>query len=195
MEYTQLYGYEGHGSSGAFGIKVMIAGTKLPDLESDSIRAEVYKAAQKIESVVRAAALAADPDAMAEAARERAALIGLFEGPIFVEEIPNGYCSQWCCKHRPWFVVTTSVGRFTIGPRKRVISIDWKDTVGTGTAEKLFASENVTKGEKSIHAWSLNDAARYIDAVMASAQNLRLTPGDELAELNEIDAKHPASDA
>ena len=105
------------------------------------------------------------------AAEEKVAILALFPGTPFVEEIPNGYCSQYCCKHLPWFIVTTQVGRVKIGWRKRVIQIDWSETRNTKNSEELFAKEDVTKEAKMIHAWSYEDAKRYLEAIIASALN------------------------
>ena len=91
--------------------------------------------------------------------------------PIYIEEIPNGYCNRACCRHLPWFIVTTTVGRIKIGWRKRVIEIDWSDTKGTAEAETLFAAEDVTKGTRYIHAWSVEKAKSYVAAIMSSRVN------------------------
>lgn len=107
---------------------------------------------------------------MKQAKEEKEKLLSLFPDKSFVLEIPNGYCSDWCCKHLPWFTVTTKVGPITIGWRKRVISIDWKQTVRTKTSNELFAKEDVTKEYKLIHAWSYEDAKRYVNAIINSVE-------------------------
>lgn len=84
------------------------------------------------------------------------------EQPIFVKDIPNGYCSQACCEHLPWFEVTTTIGVFKIGWRKRVIVIDWFGTYIQSSAKRLFPEEDVTKRDKIIHAWSYEKARDYI---------------------------------
>ena len=67
--------------------------------------------------------------------------------------------------------MTTKVGRFIIGWRKRVINIDWADTVGTGDGTKLFAGEDTTVGTKYVHAWDLDKARKYVAAIIQSAEN------------------------
>lgn len=166
--YRSLYFSESMGSAGSFGIDIRIAGLLPDDLTIDPISNAAYDAARKIEAEVRAAVIADDPKAKAEAAQERATLLALFPAPIFVETIPNGYNLDWHSRHLPWFVVTTTVGRFTIGWRKRVISIDWTQTVGTADSKTLFAAEDVTKEAKLIHAWSLDKAREYIAAIISS---------------------------
>jgi len=167
MEKKQLYSSKSVGSYGAFEIEISVGATNLPDLSSRDITWAADRAANSIMAAIMEAVIQKDEKAMLQKATGRLELVGLFPEPIFVEEIPNGYCSDWCCKHLPWFVVTTRLGRFKIGWRKRVIEIDWTDTVGTQTAEVLFAKEDVTKEKRLIHAWSIEDAKRYVDAIFA----------------------------
>lgn len=129
-------------------------------------RIALYSAADAIKSAFMKARIARDPECAKAAERERAGLLGLFTAPIFVEEIPNGYCKQWCCAHLPWFRVTTKKGIIELGWRKRVIQIEWHKDVA-GNAKELFPAEEVTKGENYIHAWSLEDAQRYINLILA----------------------------
>lgn len=166
---NQLYKEESLGTYGSFEIEINVGATKLPDLKQEAIRCAVYDAVKLLKSAVMAAVVNDNPDAQKRKENQRRDLLAFFQEPIHVEEIPNGYCSDWCCRHLPWFVVTTKIGHFTIGWRKRVIHIDWKATVGTKTAAELFPSENVTKDDCSIHAWSFEDARRYIETIMASA--------------------------
>lgn len=168
MNYITLYKSESYGLNGHFGLEIKVTAQDLPDLQLDSIRKAKNTAVKLIESSIRQEIKAKNKETPAEIAKNKE-LLTVFSTPIFVEEIENGYCSDWCCAHLPWFVVTTKVGRFTIGWRKRVISIDWNDTVGTDTAIVLFEDEDVTKGLMSIHAWSTEDAKRYIDTIISSA--------------------------
>lgn len=108
-----------------------------------------------------------DPESKKKAEKDKADIIALFSGrEIFVEEIENGYCSDYCCKHLPWFVVTTVKGRIKIGWRKRVINITWDESTIEETAENLFPDEDVTKFDKTIHAWGYEKAKEYIDLLL-----------------------------
>jgi hypothetical protein len=78
--------------------------------------------------------------------------------------IPNGYCSRPCHSYLPWFIFHTPDGDIEIGWRKRVISIDWKENFKPFSME-LFKSEEVTKGIRSIHAWSREKAHEYLKKV------------------------------
>lgn len=153
-------------SYGEFAIEINVGATNLPALESEAIREAADKAASMVKKAVMAAIVRSTPEAIERAKEERDQLVGLFNVLVFVEEIPNGYCSDWCCEHKPWFVVTTPQGKFKIGWRKRVIQIEWDGVTNSKTAEAIFANENVTKGERMIHAWSLEDARRYIEIVL-----------------------------
>jgi hypothetical protein len=166
MKYVTLHKEESFGFNGYLGIEIKIAASNLPDLEQDQIRSATRSASEKVVSAVRLAIKAADPTTSTKTAENKKLISDVFSSMIFVDEIENGYCNDWCCSHLPWFIVTTEIGRFTIGWRKRVISIDWSQTVGTKTAEELFADEDVTKGEKSIHAWSVEKAKSYIDKII-----------------------------
>lgn len=170
--YKTLYGFESLGSIGELGVRIDVAGSCLPDLETKSLKSKAYEAADLIKEEITALIKANDPNEKHRAEEERRSILSVFPEHIYVEEIPNGYCNQACCRHLPWFIVTTKVGHFEIGARKRVISIDWKKTKGTKSAEDLFPKEDVTKGEKSIHAWSIEDARRYVAAVIESASAL-----------------------
>jgi len=160
--YVRLASRESVGGHGSLGIRITVAGSNMPDLEQDEIWSAADKAINLIESAINVARIAKDPDAQEFARRQRDDIIGLFNGPIYIEAIPNGYCDRYCCKHLPWFIVTTPVGRIKIGWRKRVISIDWTDTRGTKTADELFSSEDVTKEHRLIHAWDISKAREYI---------------------------------
>jgi len=82
--------------------------------------------------------------------------------PIYVREIDNKYCGPQCCPHRVWLLVTTPIGVFEVGWRKRVLQIDWSATDVAARAADLFPDEDVTKGDRSIHAWGYDKAMAYI---------------------------------
>ncbi len=181
LPYHCLNGEESCGTYGSFGIRITVAHKDMPNLdprcrdldnesaEEKAIHHAGYEAVALVKKAVMTCIVAKNPDAQARRIAERAELVALFPAGSYVEEIPNGYCSDWCHKHLPWFKVTTPVGRFTIGWRKRVIHLEWTETQGTKTAANLFAADDVTKGERYIHAWGLDKARAYIAAVIASA--------------------------
>lgn len=168
IEKEVLFESSSYGSLGVFHLKIEVGATKLPNLRKESINKAMYGAVDMLSAEIQAAIKEDDPGTIKEAERNFK-LIDVFDEPIYVEEIPNRYCKDWCCRHLPWFVVTTKVGRFTIGWRKRVIHIDWEDTTGTDTADNLFKDEDTTKGGKYIHAWSISDAKRYVSDVIDTA--------------------------
>ena len=177
METKQLYYQRLNGTYGSYELTITVGATKLPDLEQDKIREAAYKAASLIQSEVMEAVVRACPEAMKRAQMERDELLAIFPRSILVEEIPNGYCHDWCCRHLPWFVVTTEIGRFKIGWRKRVINIEWEETRVTKTASELFPDDDVTKSGRTIHAWSLEDAKRYVQTILDADKS-----NDELSE-------------
>ena len=104
--------------------------------------------------------------------KEKQELIDLFKNHslIFVKEILNQYDGSvypGYSKHFPWLEITTTIGTFTIGWRKRVIQIDWSNTIINFEAEHIFPDEDVTKGEKYIHAWGIEKAQQYIDKIFS----------------------------
>lgn len=108
-----------------------------------------------------------NPKCKLEAEKEKNDIISLFKGKdIFVEEIPNEYCSRYCCKHLPWFIVTTKKGRIKIGWRKRVIEINWLGSTIEQSSQSLFPNEDVTRFDQTIHAWSLEKAEEYINKLL-----------------------------
>lgn len=167
-EYKLLYGTESWGSSGVIGVKILVAVRHGVDINQEPLRFAAYKAVDLIQDELTAAAIQNDQERLDSAKEEKNKLLALFPQPIFVEEIPNGYCAKACCRHLPWFVVTTKVGRFTIGWRKRVISIEWTQTVGTKDAKTLFGDEGVTAYDKVVHAYSYDKAREYICKIMES---------------------------
>jgi hypothetical protein len=123
--------------------------------------------AQNIIDGLREESINLDPLIKKEAVIEKQSILSLFrDNKIFVDEIPNEYLGGLRDKFFPWFIVTTSKGRIKIGWRKRVIEIDWSDSIISATAEDLFADEDVTKDKKLIHAWGYEKAQEYIDKLL-----------------------------
>ena len=98
---------------------------------------------------------------------DKTQLIACFPKPIYVEEIPNGYWNDWYAINRPWLIVATQIGRIKIGWRKRVISIDWTDSITKTEAKVLFPDEDVTKDGRMIHAYGYDKAKEYIKKIIA----------------------------
>lgn len=169
----KLYSEESHGNHGSFEIEIYVGGTQPPDLKSSAIGTATLDAVKLIKSSIMREVIQANPVAQQRRKDERQQLISCFPLTTYVEEIPNGYCSEYCCAHLPWFIVTTCIGRFVIGWRKSVISIDWSETVGTKKSEEIFADLDVTKGTHSIHAWSVDDARKYIQKIFATASTIQ----------------------
>jgi hypothetical protein len=69
----------------------------------------------------------------------------------------------------PWWLVRTPFGLVEIGPRKRVIAIDWSDT----PVRAEVTADDVTKGTTHVHAWSTEDAVRYLKALAREAGKFR----------------------
>lgn len=86
------------------------------------------------------------------------------------ELLPNGYCSQDCCSHIPWFLFHTIDGDIIMGWRKRVISIEWQENYKPFDMNELFGTEDVTKwetgGKRGIHAWGNDKAYEYLKKVL-----------------------------
>lgn len=149
MNYEQLYKSESIGSF-SFGIDIKIAGASA---QSEGLRRAAYQAADVLEQAMTRDFYANNEEAQERALAERVDLMNCFcEFPIFVQPIPNGYCSRACCEHRPWFKITTRLGVIMIGWRKRVIAIDWTDSLVSTEAKTLFPDEDVTKDKRMIHA-------------------------------------------
>jgi hypothetical protein len=160
--WKTAYKKESYGDK-SFGIEVRVAVDR-PLNDNDS-RA-MYRIADQIEMAIMGETMRLDPKAQETKEQERKELIGLFgTAPILVEEIPNGYCSQWCCTQLPWYKVTTKKGVITLGWRKRVIQISW-EARNNPTAEALFPEETSTKFDRTIHAWGIEKAQQYITALL-----------------------------
>lgn len=154
------------GTIGSFGIKILVDQDKIDRIPNDILRV-LRNAEEAIYKAYAKEIIKNDPKTKEESYKNKK-LLNVFDGlgAIFIEEIPNGYCSDWCCEHLPWFIATTKIGRIKIGWRKSVINIDWSDTLNPYTAEELFKDEDVTKGEKFIHAWSTEKAGSYIRKII-----------------------------
>lgn len=171
--YNMLARTETIGSDGLFGFQISVAGSILPDLDHKDIRHAMYEIMDKLRNAVMARVYAEDPKTAEQAAEYRSKILGCFKEAIYIEEIPNGYhtnsstgVTPYYALHMPWFIVTTPIGRFKIGDRKRVTHIDWEGVKGGPDADVLFKDEDTTKWRNGIHAWTYEKAAEYIAAVI-----------------------------
>jgi hypothetical protein len=146
MDYVVGYGRESFGTQN-IGVKILVA---VNHRLTENDEKMLWQKGDEIAEALIAETIRLDPKTDEVRFSQRAQIIACFEAPVFVEEIPNGYCSLSCCAHLPWFVVTTKVGRVKIGWRKRVLQIDWSDSAVSKTADDLFPYEDVTKSGRMI---------------------------------------------
>jgi hypothetical protein len=125
-----------------------------------------------------------DPLGQAEADEWMKSLLACFpEGsydPAVVTRIPNQYCSDSCCVNRAWLLAHTRRGPVTIGPRKRVIEISWTNAIPL-TSSYLFPNETVTKEDRLIHAWGLENAKEYVTKLLTAPIPVVCTPSGLVA--------------
>jgi len=154
-----------HGTKTHFELEILLdANRELTDNDKNALREH----ADAITRSIFAETKRLDPATKVEADENKRDILSVFVGrAIYVEEIPNGYCGDYCCKHLPWFIVTTTKGRFRIGWRKRVIHIEWTDTTIKEDAKTLFPDEDVTRFDKVIHAWGTEKAQEYINKLLS----------------------------
>jgi len=159
-----VYRIETFGTRGRFELEILVdINRELTETDNRNLREH----AENIMKSLQEETINLDPQSKADALEQKTELLQAFgDRAIYVEEIPNGYCGEYCCKHLPWFVVTTTKGRITIGWRKRVIQIDWHDSEIEASAEELFPDEDVTKYDNLIHAWGYDKAKEYIETIL-----------------------------
>lgn len=148
-----------------FGIKIEVAIDRAFTHADNRV---LDKAAEEIEQALMRESMRQDPEEQEKRKQERDKLLECFgeDKNIYVEELPNGYCSSWCCVMRPWYKVTTRRGVITIGWRKRVINLSWEPTFCSASADEIFPNEDVTTFERTIHAWGYDKAREYIARLM-----------------------------
>lgn len=177
LDYQELYKVEGSTSLGAYGFKLLVAirprheeGAEPinVDLNHERVRYATYDAETAIKEAVMRTMVEQMPSQIARGVRCKEEMMSCFADhePIYVEDIPNGYCKYYCCSMLMWHNVTTRVGKITIGPRKSVINIDWSGAKGTKKAEELFPNESTTMGDRYIHAWTVEKARAYVSAII-----------------------------
>lgn len=165
-EWTKIAHTESLGSAGHLGVAIFVLGAPA-DMTADEAWA-IQKFAQPAHELVCTLVDRRRPEREAETRTNAEQILGCFDKPIYVERLPNGYCSRSCCEHLPWFQVTTRIGRIKIGWRKRVISIDYQETVVQAQAVTLFPERRMTMDGRSLHASDPEDARVVIARIMAA---------------------------
>jgi hypothetical protein len=162
-DYILAHRHETFDHGKPMGVKIYIATGRKPTTQEENL---AWKLGDQMFNEIWHTNTLQNPESIANAAKDKEDILKLFEGKsIYVEEIPNGYCSQPCCCNKPWFIITTPIGHIQIGWRKRVINIDWTRTLQKKIGIDLFPKEDVTKGEHYIHAWGYEKAKEYLDII------------------------------
>jgi hypothetical protein len=105
-------------------------------------------------------------------------------------EIKNEYWPQAYVKEiaaDPWWLVKTEYGLIKIGWRKRVINIDWVSTrmrlkhlpQEGELGEHGLTTDDVTKSESNIHAWTFGKTIDYISILKLRFQQFTYVNTEE----------------
>lgn len=84
--------------------------------------------------------------------------------PACMEAAPNEYRQTGL----PKLAVSTTAGIIHVAWRRHVIELDWNRTNITKMADELFASEDVTKDGRMIHAWGYAKLEEYLKVLYAA---------------------------
>jgi hypothetical protein len=178
-KYKQVSSCETMGLGGV-GVKILVKlpdGVALSDAEDANAKNVGYDLYRRLQNFV----IQSDPKEIEFAKKEGEELLALFgDEKIFAEPTHNEYSSD---SLRPWFIVTTKIGRIKIGWRKRVIVIDWSDSTNKGRAVDLFATDDVTKDLHMIHAWGYEKAKEYLQVLLGLSEPQRPLPQEPFADL------------
>lgn len=149
-----------HESGDDYGVKVLVkCGRDLTEKEES----ELGRFADKLIKDMRMQTAMDDPKTAEMRQEMKRRIAELFNGrAIFLKEIANEYCREACCVGSPWFLVTSDIGVIKVGWRRRVLVIDWIDSIVGEKAEELFPAEDVTKEGWMIHAWGYEKAKEYL---------------------------------
>jgi hypothetical protein len=161
-EYKTVAGME-HGATyngkGDFAFRIQV---RINRELTEGEKSALYDARELLDQAFVKGNHEVDPEVHLKAMKDRADILACFDtNLIYVEEIPNGYCSRGCCAFYPWFIVTTPIGRIKIGWRKRVIHLEWTNSLVKLTADELFVGD-MTKYDCVIHAWGYEKAKEFI---------------------------------
>jgi hypothetical protein len=164
---------ESYGGNHSCHATVMLNSNKFDELPEEVRETIGYDAERFIEELRNKIELAHAKEFQQEKRQENIVKMqGLFHLAgfefIHAEVIDNQYSEHPVYYADPWQVVTTTKGLFTIGWRKRVISIDWSKAYTKKTADELFPDEDVTKYDQLIHAWGYDKAVEYLTKLCES---------------------------
>lgn len=133
---------------------------------TETDKKNIQKIGNSLMEALYSESIKTDPVIIEKSKVEKEKLIALFPDNIFVQEIPNEYNDDPYYQMFKWLLITTKKGPIKIGWRKRVIEIDWSNTIINKLANDLFPDEDVTKGNSYIHAWGYEKAQEYINKLL-----------------------------
>lgn len=194
-KYVLLSGIESHGGSGSYGVKILVFRPPEAQERFNALNAKDYfkstpeelaikymvPDAEKILTFIRKQDRMLDPVVKQSERDTKSSIAKAFgNGAIFMEPMPNGYWrpeDPWSVG-APWYRVTTTVGHFVVGWRKRVLHLEWKDTVlrsrnvkgnavrPVPSGEEVFPKEETTRWETGIHAWGYDKLTEYVQTLL-----------------------------
>lgn len=165
-ELTRLYGLESMGGPMRFDIRLYaMLQVKPPNLD-DIVSHHMYNFTKELELHMRAAL----PESKEWKSNWTKDVPLMFEeagyGKVGMQQIPNEYDGSL---HRPWFRVFTNIGVIKMGWRKRVIEINYSDSIVRENAKDIFKGEEVTMIDQMIHAWGREKAVEYLKGLRSIA--------------------------
>lgn len=169
-QMTVLYSYDTSHYIDGFKIEVLITSKALNGIDSKKLEHESSECIHKIIHEIKTQEYKKDENLISKVKEYRSNIDKLFENlSIYKKCIPNEYDpSDPYFSLFEWYLVTTKIGTFKVGTRKRVIVVDWSETDLDICAQELFPLEDVTKEGKYIHAWSWEKAKDYVSHIINS---------------------------
>ncbi len=171
--------------SGAAGVQVFLTCDvkQLPEEQKTKMTHLLYGVTDKLSDALQDIGYLADPERPKRLADHvnhlKLAFAEARMSPIYIEEVPNEYCPRPCCL--PWHVVTTPLGHFKVGWRKRVLVLDWsrlRPAVQAaiivpaepkhGGSVSIFAGESTTQSQGDIHCWGYEKLDEYLKRIAAA---------------------------
>lgn len=167
--YKTLYGIEslGDGALKRVGVRVMVHVDDPTLLDNEDVRHAGSKAVDAVLLALRLEAKRRDPMTEVQRLTEKEAFTAAFIAAgfpvIYMEPVENEYWRSGPeAMESPWYVVTTPIGHFKVGWRKRVIVLDWTRTTIKTPASTVFHTEDVTMGDCMIHCWGYDKLHQYL---------------------------------